>query len=258
MVEALQKGITIEAIHFRDPALPFHERADDLLGRLTAAEKIAMLHQRSPAVPRLAVAEFHTGTEGVHGASWRDHRGTGQVLPATAFPQPPGIAATWDPELARDIGRATGQQIRALHDKHPLISLNVWAPVVNLLRDPRWGRNEEGYSEDPLLTALMGTAFCQGLSGDDNGNDGPGGYLLTAPTLKHFLGYNNEDFRDLTSSGLRARVLHEYDLPPFRAPIEAGAATGVMPSYNLVNGRPAHVSPLLREIRDWTGEKTGA
>src|SRR6266567_9591354 len=243
--------ITIEAFRYRDPALSFRERADDLLRRLTAEEKIAMLHQRSPAVPRLAVAEFLTGTEGVHGASWRDHGGTGKVLPATVFPQPPGIAASWDPGLARDIGRATGREIRALHDEHPLISLNVWAPVVNLLRDPRWGPNEEGYSEDALLTALMGTAFCAGLAG---GGD-PGGYLLTAPTLKHFLGYNNEDYRDLTSSGLRPRVLHEYDLPPFRAPIEAGAATGVMPSYNRVNGRPAHVSPLLREIRDWTSEE---
>jgi beta-glucosidase len=208
------------------------------------------------------VAEFLTGTEGVHGASWRDHQGTGKVLPATVFPQPPGIAASWDPGLARDIGRATGREVRALHHEHPLISLNVWAPVVNLLRDPRWGRNEEGYSEDPLLTALMGTAFGQGLSG--SGLSGPGlsgsglaegGYLLTAPTLKHFLGYNNEEARDLTSSGLRPRVLHEYDLPPFRAPVEAGAATGVMPSYNLVNGRPAHVSPLLGEIREWTREE---
>jgi beta-glucosidase len=209
-----------------------------------------MLHQRSPAVPRLAVAEFLTGTEGVHGASWRDHGGTGEVLAATTFPQPPGIAAAWDPELARAIGRATGREVRALHDEHPRISLNVWAPVVNPLRDPRWGRNEEGYSEDPLLTAITGTAFCHGLAGDDGR-----GYLLTAPTLKHFLGYNNEDLRDLTSSGLRARVLHEYDLPPFRAPIAAGAATGVMPSYNLVNGRPAHVSPLLREIRGWAEEE---
>jgi beta-glucosidase len=220
-----------------------------------------MLHQRSPAVPHLALAEFWTGMEGVHGASWRDHGGTGEVLPATVFPQPPGIAASWDPELARDLGRATGREIRALHDEHPQIGLNVWAPVVNLLRDPRWGRNEEGYSEDPLLTALVGTAFGQGLSGSEGvSGDGlsdndAGGYLLTAPTLKHFLGYNNEDFRDLTSSGLRARVLQEYDLPPFRAPIEAGAATGVMPSYNLVNGRPAHVSPLLREIRDWTDQE---
>jgi beta-glucosidase len=237
---------------FRDPALSWHERADDLLGRLTDEEKIAMLHQRSPAVPRLSVAEFRTGTEGVHGASWRDRQGTGKTLPATVFPQPAGLAASWDPELARQVGRATAREVRALHDQYPLISLNVWAPVVNLLRDPRWGRNEEGYSEDPLLTARMATAFCRGLSGD--GANGAG-YLLTAPTLKHFLGYNNEDDRDLTSSALRPRVLHEYDLAPFREPIEAGAATGVMPSYNLVNGRPAHVSPLLGVIRTWTGEE---
>jgi beta-glucosidase len=235
---------------FRDPALPFGERADDLLRRLTDEEKIAMLHQRSPAVARLGVAEFHTGTEGVHGAAWRDHQGTGKTLPATVFPQPAGLAASWDPQLAHLVGRATAREVRALHDAHPLISLNVWAPVVNLLRDPRWGRNEEGYSEDPLLTARLATAFCQGLSGE-----GTGGYLLTAPTLKHFLGYNNEDYRDLTSSALRPRVLHEYDLPPFREPIEAGAATGVMPSYNLVNGRPAHVSPLLRLIREWTDDE---
>ena len=140
-------------------------RADDLLARLTAEEKIAMLHQRSPAIPRLGLAEFRTGMEGVHGASWRDHSGSGKVLPATVFPQPVGLAATWDPELAREVGRATGLENRALHDERPLIGLNVWAPVVNLLRDPRWGRNEEGYSEDPLLTALLGTAFGAGLSG---------------------------------------------------------------------------------------------
>jgi beta-glucosidase len=209
-----------------------------------------MLHQRSPAIPRLGVAEFHTGTEGLHGAAWRDHHGTGKTLTATVFPQPVGLAASWDPGLAREVGRATGREVRALHDAHPLISLNVWAPVVNLLRDPRWGRNEEGYSEDPLLTARLATAFCQGLSGEN-----ADGYLLTAPTLKHFLGYNNEDYRDLTSSALRPRVLHEYDLPPFREPIEADAATGVMPSYNLVNGRPAHVSPLLRVIREWTANE---
>jgi beta-glucosidase len=250
-------GLPGTTLAFRDPARPFRERAADLLGRLTVEEKIAMLHQRSPAVPRLGVAEFHTGTEGVHGAAWRDHHGTGKTLPATVFPQPVGLAATWDPELGRRVGRATGREIRALHERRPLISLNVWAPVVNLLRDPRWGRNEEGYSEDPLLTAVMGTAFCRGLSGGSGAesDNGTGGYLLTAPTLKHFLGYNNEDDRDLTSSGLRPRVLHEYDLPPFREPIEAGAATGVMPAYNLVNGCPAHVSPLLAEIRTWTDEE---
>jgi beta-glucosidase len=235
---------------FRDPSQPFADRAEDLIARLTAEEKIAMLHQRSPAVPRLDIAEFWTGTEGVHGASWRDHMGTGKVLPATVFPQPVGLAASWDLDLVQQVGRGTAREVRALHAKDPLISLNVWAPVVNLLRDPRWGRNEEGYSEDPLLSAAMATAFCRGLVGDI-----PGRYLLTAPTLKHFLGYNNEEYRDLTSSMLRERVLHEYDLPPFEEPVKAGLATGVMPSYNLVNGRPAHVSPLLRQIRGWTDDE---
>jgi beta-glucosidase len=251
----------IEAIRYRDPSLPFGVRADDLLARLTSEEKVAMLHQHSPAIPRLGLAEFRTGMEGVHGASWRDHGGSGKVLPATVFPQPVGLAAAWDPELAWEVGRATGLENRALHDERPLIGLNVWAPVVNLLRDPRWGRNEEGYSEDPLLSALLGTAFGAGLSGQGFAA-GPGtalgeggGYLLTAPTIKHFLGYNNEDFRDLTSSALRARVLHEYDLVPFKAAIEARAVTGVMPSYNLVNGRPAHVSPLLALTREWTDEE---
>ena len=235
---------------FRDPSLPFADRAEDLIGRLSTDEKIAMLHQHSPAVPRLGIAGFCTGTEGVHGASWRDHAGTGAVLPATVFPQPVGLAASWDLDLAEQVGRGVAREIRALHAMDPLISLNVWAPVVNLLRDPRWGRNEEGYSEDPLLSAAMGTAFCRGLTGDT-----PGQYLLTAPTLKHFLGYNNEDHRDLTSSMLRERVLYEYDLPPFEEPIKAGLATGVMPSYNLVNGHPAHVSPLLRLIRGWTDDE---
>lgn len=235
---------------FRDPALPFRERASDLLGRLTEAEKIEMLHQCSPSVPRLGLAAFRTGIEGIHGASWRDGDGDRKTLPATVFPQPVGFAASWDPELAGRLGRATGLEIRGLHSQRPKINMNVWAPVVNLLRDPRWGRNEEGYSEDPLLSADMGTAFCRGLAGDDEN-----GYLLTAPTLKHFLAYNNEDDRVLTSSGLRPRVLHEYDLPPFREPVRSGAATGVMPSYNLVNGRPAHVSPLLDLVRSWTGDE---
>jgi beta-glucosidase len=171
---------------FRDPSLPFGARADDLLGRLTPAEKVSFLHQRSPAVPRLGLAEFHTGQEALHGAAWRGR--------ATVFPQAVGLGAMWDPELAEAVGAATAAEVRALHRADPLVSLNVWAPVVNLLRDPRWGRNEEGYSEDPFLTARTAIAFCRGLRGDHPG------YLRTAPTLKHFLAYNNETDRATTSS----------------------------------------------------------
>ncbi|MFC7265548.1 glycoside hydrolase family 3 protein [Streptomyces lutosisoli] len=116
---------------------------------------------------------------------------------------------------------------------------------MNLLRDPRWGRNEEGYSEDPVHTGRLGTAYCRGLAGDHPT------YLRAAGVLKHFLAYNNEDDRCVTSSGLRPRVLREYDLAAFRPVVASGAATGAMAAYNLVNGRPCHVSPLLEELRDW-------
>ena len=199
-------------------------RADGMLGQLTDSEKIAMLHQWSPGVPRLGIAPFHTGTEALHGAAW--------LGVATVFPQAAGLGATWDPDLLTAVGTAVGTEVRALHERDPLVSLNVWAPVVNLLRDPRWGRNEEGYSEDPLLTARLAVAYCAGLRGDHPV------FWRTAPVLKHFFAHNNETDRDTTSSVVRARVLHEYDLAPFRGPVAAGVAAGVMPSYNLVNGGP--------------------
>lgn len=236
---------------FRDPALPLRRRVDDLLGRLTLDERIAMLHQYAPAVPRLGVDSFRTGSEALHGVSWLGE--------ATVFPQAVGLGATWDEDLVRRVAEAVSVELRAFHRHRPPViapdrapnSLQAWAPVLNLLRDPRWGRNEEGYSEDPAHTARLGEAFCRGLSGDHPA------YLRAAPVLKHFLAYNNEDDRCTTSSGLRPRVLHEYDLAAFRPVVAAGVATGAMAAYNLVNGRPCHVSPLINdELRRWA-EPTG-
>lgn len=228
---------------FRQPDVPLAERVADLLGRLTLAEKVAMLHQHQPPVERLGVAAFRTGTEALHGLAW-----LGQ---ATVFPQAIGIASSWNLGLVRRIGAAAGDEVRGLHHKDPArCGLNVWAPVVNLLRDPRWGRNEEGYAEDPLLTGLVGDAYARGLAGDHPR------VLRTAPTLKHFLGYNNETDRCVTSSNLGPRVLREYELPAFRRAVQSGAAVAVMASYNLVNGRPAHVSPYINDdLRTWTDEE---
>jgi beta-glucosidase len=213
-------------------------QADEILGQLTTGEKIGLLHQWSPGVPRLGIAPFHTGTEALHGAAW--------LGPATVFPQPAGLGATWDPDLLGAVGAAVGAEVRALHRRDPAVSLNVWAPVVNLLRDPRWGRNEEGYSEDPLLTARLAIAYCAGLRGSHPV------FWQTAPVLKHFLAHNNETARDTTSAMVRPRLLHEYELPPFHGPVQAGVAAGVMPAYSLVNGRPNHVSPLLGDLlRTW-------
>ncbi|MFH9042404.1 glycoside hydrolase family 3 C-terminal domain-containing protein [Streptomyces sp. NPDC017966] len=226
---------------FRDTTLPFAKRIDDLLSRLTLDEKIGFLHQFAPAVERLDVAAFRTGQEALHGVAW--------MGPATVFPQAVGLGATWNQELVRRVGEAVSREVRAMRTRDDRVGLNVWAPTVNLLRHPLWGRNEEGYSEDPKLTSAIATAYTQGLRGDHPA------YWRTAPVLKHWLAHNNETERDTTSSSVRPRVLHEYDLRAFRETVEAGTVAGVMPAYNLVNGRPNHVSPYLREhLRAWTEE----
>ncbi|GAA1990001.1 glycoside hydrolase family 3 C-terminal domain-containing protein [Isoptericola halotolerans] len=224
---------------FRDHRLPAPERARDLLSRLTPDERVAMLHQRMPAVDRLGLAAFHTGCEALHGVAWLGR--------ATVFPQPVGLATTWDPDLLRRIGDAVATEVRAKHAADPTVSLNVWAPVVNTLRHPGWGRNEEGYSEDPHLTAHLATAYCRGLRGDHDR------VWKTAPTLKHFLAYNNETDRSSTSSDLSARTLHEEELPAFREPVVSGAVAAVMLAYNKVDEVPAHLrADLLAELRSWT------
>lgn len=226
---------------FRCVDAPLAERARDLLSRLTRDERIAMLHQAAPAIARLGIRRFHTGCEALHGVAWL---GT-----ATTFPQAVGLAATWDTELLTKAGEVTSVEVRAKRAANPSVGLNVWAPVVNTLRHPGWGRNEEGYSEDPQLTAHFGAAYSRGLRGDHER------VWRTVPTLKHFLAYNNETDRSTTSSNLSLRTLHEEELPAFRAPIESGAAGAIMLSYNRVNGIAAHTQPeLVAEARSWVGE----
>ncbi|GAA1276089.1 glycoside hydrolase family 3 protein [Sphaerisporangium rubeum] len=236
---------------FRDPSLPLNQRVDDLLGRLTVAEKISFLHQFQPAVPRLGIGLFKTGTEALHGVAWStdiDNGGAVVTADGTVFPQAVGLASTWDPALIKQVGTVVGTEARGFNARNPKVwGLNMWAPVVNLLRDPRWGRNEEGYSEDPTLTGAMSIAYASGMRGDDPD------HLRTAPTLKHYLANNNEAHRDTTNSSLRPRVEQEYDQAAFKPAIATDAATGVMASYNLVNGRPATVNPALNDVvRTWT------
>ncbi|MFF7449271.1 MULTISPECIES: glycoside hydrolase family 3 C-terminal domain-containing protein [unclassified Streptomyces] len=229
-----------ETYPFRDPSLSVDRRVEDLLDRLTLDEKIGLLHQYQAAVPRLGIQSFRTGTEALHGVAWLGE--------TTVFPQAIGLASTWDPALMERVGSAVGDEARGFQQERPPgWGLNLWAPVVNLLRDPRWGRNEEGYSEDPELTGALSTAYGEGLTGGDPD------HLKTAPTLKHYLANNNEWHRTTTSSDLRPRVAKEYEEAAFRPAIEADAATGVMSSYNLVNGRPATVNPDLDDVvRKWT------
>jgi beta-glucosidase len=241
------------AFPFQDPNLPEATRVNDLLQRLTLDEKISLLHQYQPAIPRLGIKAFKTGTEALHGYAWTsDASGTQIYAKGTVFPQAVGLASTWDPALIKRVGQAVGTEARGYHstnDEWQLWGLNVWAPVVNLLRDPRWGRNEEGYSEDATLTGAISTAYGRGLTGNTPG------HLLTAPTLKHYLANNNEVSRATFDVQLRERVLNEYDRQAFRPAISADAATGVMSSYNPVNGRPNAVNPDLGTlVRSWTNK----
>ncbi|MDN4483908.1 glycoside hydrolase family 3 C-terminal domain-containing protein [Demequina lignilytica] len=233
--------MTEETPRYRRIDLSVAERAQDLLERLTPAERIAMLHQVVQPVDRLGLGEFHTGCEALHGAAWM---GT-----ATVFPQPVGLAATWDLDLVERVGAVAATEVRAKRAEKPSVSLNVWAPVVNTLRHPLWGRNEEGYSEDPHLTGEMGAAYARGLRGDHER------VWRTVPALKHFLGYSNESDRSVTSSEMSLRTLHEEELPAFRCALETGAAGGMMLAYNRVNGRAAHTQPeLVAEARSWAPE----
>lgn len=234
--------MTASPTPFTDPELPVDQRVDDLLSRLTPGERIALLHQFAPAVERLGIAPFRTGQEALHGVAW--------MGPATVFPQAVGLGATWNDALVRRIGETVATEARAMRARDDRVGLSLWAPTVNLLRHPLWGRNEEGYSEDPRLTSAIAVAYTRGLRGDDPR------HWRTAPVLKHWLAHNNETGRDTSSASVRPRVLHEYDLRAFRAAVEAGAVAGVMPAYNLVNGRPNHVSPHLREhLRTWTDQE---
>ena len=235
-------GAAVEDPPFRDPAVPLEERVEDLVSRLTLEEKVSLMHQWQPEIERLGLPSFRTGTEALHGVAWLGE--------ATVFPQAIGLGSTWDPELLGRVGEVVGTEARGFHHLDPgFHGLNLWAPVVDLLRDPRAGRNEEGYSEDALHTGRMSTAYASGIQGDDDT------YLRAAPMLKHFIGYNNEAERDRTNSSLPPRALHEYWLPAFEEALSAGAANGMMASYNLVNGRPAHLSPLIAHARTWSEDE---
>ncbi len=225
---------------FQNRNVSLSDRVADLVSRLTLAEKVSLLHQYQPAIPRLGLQSFKTGTEGLHGIAWLGE--------ATVFPQAVGLASTWNLDLVKQVGSAVGDEARGYYFKNPeQHSLNIWAPVVDLLRDPRAGRNEEGYSEDPFLTGQMSMAYAGGLQGDDPF------YLKTAPLLKHFFAYNHEANRDTSDVSLDPRNMHEYYLKAFQPALMAGKAAGVMTSYNLVNGRPTTLTPYLNSIlRQWT------
>jgi beta-glucosidase len=227
---------------FRDPALPTAQRIANLLSLMTVDEKIDALGITA-GVPRLQVPSFGF-SEGIHGLQQRGAPERGRPgTHTTQFPQPPGMGESWDPALVRRAGGVEGYEARWItQEKSGFPLLMLWGPQADLARDPRWGRSEEVYGEDPFLAGTMATAFARGLEGDDKT------YWQAAPLLKHFLANSNENDRTRTSSNFDDRLFWEYYSKPFRMAFQDAGASGVMASYNAWNGVPMAVNPVLRRV----------
>jgi beta-glucosidase len=232
---------------FNDPQLPSEKRINNLLSLMTVEEKIAVLGTQT-GVPRLGVPNIGS-TEGIHGVVQREPRFGRQPITTTQFPQPPGMGDTWDPELVRAAGDVEGYESRYITEnpKYNRQILMDWGPQSDLDRDPRWGRSEEVYGEDPFFNGTMAVAFAKGIEGD-------GEVWQASPLLKHFLANENENNRNGSSSNFDERLFWEYYSLPFRMAFQEAGASAAMASYNAWNGTAMAVNPILKSIvRDQWG-----
>lgn len=233
---------------FKNTALPINERVDDLVGRMTLAEKVSQMQNHSVAIERLGIPEYDWWNEGLHGVARSGY--------ATVFPQSIGMAATWDVELLHRIGDVISTEARAKYNEairqgiHSIyFGLTFWSPNINIFRDPRWGRGQETYGEDPYLTSRLGVAFVTGLQGTDPK------YLKVVATPKHFAVHSGpESERHRFNVSPSPADLEGTYLPAFRATVTEGQADSVMCAYNAVDGVPACASAglLAKTLRgDW-------
>jgi beta-glucosidase len=231
---------------FQNPDLPLEQRITNILSLMTVEEKTAGL-ETNTAVPRLGIPNIGN-SEGLHGLARNGGFG-GKAVPTTTFPEVIGMASTWDPELIRRAAAAEAGEARYIsqNPRYRTPVLVVWAPNADLARDPRWGRNNESYGEDPFLAGTMAAAFVRGLQGDN------ATYWKTASLLKHFLANSNETTRGSSSSDFDERLFWDYYSVPFRMAFQQGGAKSFMASYNAWNGIPMTVNPVLRNvaIRQW-------
>ena len=224
---------------YMDPAQPLQVRVDDLVSRMTLEEKASQLVNQARAIPRLQVPAYDWWSEALHGVA---NAGT-----ATVFPEPIGLAATFDAPLIHDMAVVIGTEARAKHNqavragrRDIMEGLDFWSPNINIFRDPRWGRGQETYGEDPFLTGRMGVAFVTGLQGDDPK------YYRVISTPKHFAVHSGpEPSRHSIDIQVSKHDMEDTYLPAFRAAVTEGKAGSVMCAYNRVNGEPACASTFL-------------
>ncbi len=227
-----------------DPARAVDERVRDLVGRMTLAEKVGQMVNEAPAIGRLGIPAYDWWSEGLHGV--------GRAGIATVFPQAIGLAAAFDEPFLRRVATAISDEARAKH--HEFVrrgkrgryqGLTYFSPNVNLYRDPRWGRGQETYGEDPYLTGRLGVAFIEGMQGMESGAPPPK-YLKLVATAKHFAVHSGPEIeRHRFDARVSEHDLADSYLPQFEACVREGKVGAVMPAYNRVNGEPCAASPRL-------------
>ena len=231
---------------YLDPKQPMDARVDDLISRMTLEEKASQLVNQARAIPRLQVPQYDWWSEALHGVA---NAGT-----ATVFPEPIGLAATFDMPSVHEMAIVIGTEARAKHNQAVragrraiMEGLDFWSPNINIFRDPRWGRGQETYGEDPFLTGRMGVAFVTGLQGDDPK------YYRVISTPKHFSVHSGpEPTRHSMDIPVSKHDMEDTYLPAFRAAVTEGKAGSVMCAYNRVNGQPACANDflLVDQLRD--------
>ena len=230
------------AAPYKNPKVPVEQRVQDLLGRMTLEEKVSMLSganwMESVAIPRLGIPAIKMADGPMGIRSWLGSSaitsapGAKQTFSSTAFPAGIAIAATWDPEIARQVGQAIGQEMKSIGRNM------ILGPTVNIQRVPLWGRNFEGYGEDPYLTSRMGVAYIKGVQGE--------GIIAT---VKHFAANNEEFERHRIDAAIDERTLQEIYFPAFQAAVQEAGVWSVMSAYNKVNGTySAENEYLLKDV----------
>ncbi len=246
--QGLVRAQAANPLPYQNTKLPIEQRVDDLVSRMTLEEKTSEMINGSAAIPRLGVPAYDWWSEGLHGVARSGY--------ATMFPQAIGMAATWDTALVGQISTTISTEARAKYNeavRHNIHSiyygLSIWSPNINIFRDPRWGRGQETYGEDPFLTSRLGVSFVEGLQGDNPK------YLKTIATPKHFAVHSGpESDRHRFNVDPTPHDLWDTYLPAFRATIVEAKADSIMCAYNAIDNYPACANPqLLGTIlrQDW-------
>jgi beta-glucosidase len=230
---------------YLNPALPIDQRVDDLVSRMTLEEKASQVVRGAVAIPRLHIPAYNWWTEGLHGVA---RAGT-----ATVFPEPIGLGATFDTSLIKQMATVVGIEVRAKHE-HEIrqqnfthVALDVWAPTINIVRDPRWGRGQETYGEDPFLTSKFAVAYVTGIQGDDPH------YQRVTATPKHYAVHSGpEGQRHTLDVHVSKQDEEDTYLPAFRAAIVEGNSGAILCAYSSINGEPACINRFLLQdqLRD--------